>query len=82
MSIISIFTINTKKLCLYFTRIYNVFSIIFYFIYQIRSFYMISIFIINTKINFFYFTFFVNFIFFENEIKVCLKIYKKIIFEI
>ena len=40
--------------CIYqiFLEFSNVFSSKFYFIHQIRSFYMISIFIINTKINF------------------------------
>jgi hypothetical protein len=57
----------------------NVFSVSFYFIHQINSFYMISIFTTNTKIIFvFYFS--MNFMFLENKIKVCSKFYKKIIF--
>ena len=50
--------------------------------YQIRLFCMILMFIINTKIRklFFVFYFSMNFIFLENEIKVCSKFYKKIYF--
>ena len=48
---------------------------------QIRSFYMISMFTINTKIDF-CISFFCKFYVFENEIKVCLKFYLKIIFTI
>jgi hypothetical protein len=53
-----------------------IFSGIFYFMNHIHSFYMISMFTINTKLIF-VFHYFANFMFFENEIKVCSKIYKK-----
>ena len=60
-------------------RLSIVFIFIFYFINQIRAFCMISMFTINTKINF-GILLLMDFMFFENETKVCLKIYKKNIF--